>query len=51
MLQGGVERLVQVAIRSWETTFRLCLIVSVVAAPPTILVCLFGPSVLLPFMK
>ena len=51
MLHGGVERVVRAAICSWETTLRLCLIVSVVAAALAILVGLFGPSVLLPFMK
>lgn len=51
IVQGGVERVVQAAIRSWPTTFRLCLIVSVVAATLAIVVCFIGPSALLVFMK
>lgn len=51
MLRGGTEGVVRAAIRSWQMTLRLCLIVSVVAATSTISVCLVGPSVLLSFMK
>jgi hypothetical protein len=51
MLRGGAERVVQAAIRSWSATFRLCLIVSVVAATLTIMACFVDPSALLSFMK
>jgi hypothetical protein len=51
MLRGGVERVVQAAIRSWAATLRLCLIVSVVAATSTILAYFVNPSALLMFMK
>jgi hypothetical protein len=55
ILRGGAERVVQAAMRSWPTTLRLCLIVSVVAATLTIVVCLINPLALLPalllFMK
>jgi hypothetical protein len=51
MLSSEGERVVQAAICSWDMTFRLCLIVIVVAAALTIWICLVGPSVLLLFME
>jgi len=51
MLLRGIERVVQAAIRSWATTLRLCLIMSVVAATSTIVACLVNPWALLLFMK
>jgi hypothetical protein len=51
MLRGGAERVVQAAIRSWPATFRLCLIMSVVAATSTIVACLVNPWALLSFME
>jgi hypothetical protein len=51
MLKSGAERIIRAAMRSWVMTLRLCLIVGVIAAPLTIVVCLVDPSVLLVFRK
>lgn len=50
-LQCGIERVIQGAIRSWATTLRLCLILSVVAATLTIVAYVVDPSVLPLFTK
>jgi hypothetical protein len=34
-LRGGIERVFRAAMRSWATTLRLCLVLSVVAATLT----------------
>jgi hypothetical protein len=36
MLRGGIERIVRAAMRSWAATFRLCLVISVIAATSAI---------------
>jgi hypothetical protein len=51
MLPGGTERLVRAAMRSWAETLRFCLIFSVILAALTIVAYLFGPSMLLSFIK
>lgn len=51
MRPSGAEKVVRAAICNWPMTLRLCLVVSVVAATPTIAVCLVGPSVLGLFMR
>lgn len=51
MIRGGTERIICAAIRNWATTLRLCLIVSVVAATSTVMVCLVHLSGLLMFMR
>lgn len=51
MRQNWAERILQAAMLSWPATLRLCLIVSVVAATSTIVVCLVDPWSLLVFME
>lgn len=50
-LRCEIVRVIQGAIRSWATTLRLCLIISVVAATLTIVAYVVDPSVLPLFMK
>jgi hypothetical protein len=50
-LSGGTERIVRAAIRSWAATFRLCLIVVVVAVTAALFLSLVSPAALLSFME